>query len=540
MNVLLVSQCSKNALTETRRILDQFAERRGDRTWQTPITQAGLDTLYRLLRKTARKNTAVACHWIRSKNHTELLWIVGDARQFNERGATPTNTTRRNVLRAGDENDWHTLEAIRLLAQLAALLHDLGKASIAFQERLSGQRQERNRYRHEWVSLRLFQAFVGDSTDPDWLARLGDPEAWRESDWIAPERYLRDGLDAQADPPFPHLPSWAAAVGWLVLTHHRLPLIPVEDKGRQCWLGKRSGSFCQRWFDDPLALVAHNWNEVHVPASDHEIRPYWQLAGPLPILEPTWRAKAARVARKLLALHGRRDDDWCANPYVMHLARLSVMLADHHYSSLQKSSPLRVKGDGKTALYANTDSEGRLKQPLDEHLLGVAHEAGLIAHALPGFERYLPRLVQHRRLRKRSGQPRFAWQDKATDAATALRQRAAEQGAFIVNMASTGCGKTIANARMLYALADPQVGMRATYALGLRTLTLQTGRSFRDDLHLSDIELAIQVGGAASRALFEYYEQQAEAQGSASAQALTEEDGHVSYEGATADHPMLS
>ena len=68
MNILLVSQCDKRALTETRRILDQFAERRGDRTWQTPITQAGLDTLRRLLKKTARKNTAVACHWIRGLN----------------------------------------------------------------------------------------------------------------------------------------------------------------------------------------------------------------------------------------------------------------------------------------------------------------------------------------------------------------------------------------------------------------------------------------------------------------------------------------
>lgn len=96
MNVLLVSQCNKRALTETRRILDQFAESRGDRTWQTPITNEGLDTLRRLLRKTARKNTAVACHWIRGKDHSELLWVVGDASQFNVEGATPTNTTRRN------------------------------------------------------------------------------------------------------------------------------------------------------------------------------------------------------------------------------------------------------------------------------------------------------------------------------------------------------------------------------------------------------------------------------------------------------------
>jgi CRISPR-associated endonuclease/helicase Cas3 len=52
MNILLISQCDKRALTETRRILDQFAERRGDRIWQTPITRDGLD-------------------------HSELLWTDG-------------------------------------------------------------------------------------------------------------------------------------------------------------------------------------------------------------------------------------------------------------------------------------------------------------------------------------------------------------------------------------------------------------------------------------------------------------------------------
>lgn len=165
MNILLISQCDKRALVESRRILDQFAERRGERTWQTPITQAGLDTLRRLLKKTARRNTAVACHWIRGLDHSELLWIVGDTSRFNPQGAVPTNTTRRNVLRKDDENDWHTAEDIRLLAHMAALLHDLGKASVAFQRRLKATRLERNLYRHEWVSLRLFLAFVGQDDD---------------------------------------------------------------------------------------------------------------------------------------------------------------------------------------------------------------------------------------------------------------------------------------------------------------------------------------------------------------------------------------
>ena len=144
MNILLVSQCDKRALKETRRIIDQFAERRGDRTWQTAITKDGLDTLRRLLRKTARKNTAVACHWIRGVDHTELLWIVGNRSQFNAQGATPTNTTQHDILRSRDENDWRTGEDIHLLAQMAALLHDLGKASISFQQRLQGQRLEKN------------------------------------------------------------------------------------------------------------------------------------------------------------------------------------------------------------------------------------------------------------------------------------------------------------------------------------------------------------------------------------------------------------
>lgn len=551
MNILLISQCDKRALTETRRILDQFAERRGDRTWQTPITQDGLDTLRKLLRKTARKNTAVACHWIRSLDHSELVWIVGDARRFNAEGAVPTNTTVRNVLRTEDENDWHTAQDIRLLAQLAALLHDLGKASVAFQERLRGQRTERNLYRHEWVSLRLFLAFVGEDDDEAWLSRLANPDVLDEQSWIAAGRYQRDGWDATNRYPFRELSPLAAAIGWLVVTHHRLPMIPVEkSEGGQDWLGKRTRTWNPAWLNAPLSLVSHDWNEIDSKETQGQIEPYWNLDGPLPVLDPGWRMQAARAAKHLLELRQRREGSWLENPYVMHLARLSLMLADHHYSSLgldkedrpvpERASYLRPEAQ----LDANTtrNRSGRVvpNQTLTEHLLGVHATAGLIAHALPGFERHLPRLANHRGLRKRSSDARFAWQDKAADAAASLRERARDQGAFVVNMASTGCGKTLANARILYALADPQRGLRSTYALGLRTLTLQTGRSYRTDLHLGEDELAIRVGGAPSRALFEFYEQKAEALGSASTQALIEEDSHVFYEGNSADHPLLS
>jgi CRISPR-associated endonuclease/helicase Cas3 len=542
VNILLICQCDKRALVETRRILDQFAERRGDRTWQTPITQAGLDTLRRLLKKTARRNTAVACHWIRGLDHSELLWIVGDASRFNEQGAVPTNTTRRDVLRKHDENDWHTAEDIRLLAQMAALLHDLGKASAAFQARLRLNTRTRNLYRHEWVSLRLFLAFVGKDDDAGWLTRLAAADPQHDPHWLAPGRFMRDGLDRDTPPPFRHLPPLAAAIAWLVVSHHRLPTRPPDQSrsSSPVWLGQRTTDFSPTMLPNILDGITHEWNELTNATEPADIAPYWQFDLPLPVVLPKWRTQAAKVAQRLLALSSKTGKgDWLSNPYVMHLARLSLMLADHHYSSLSPEDGRRVKGDKDYRVFANTHTDGSLKQPLDEHLLGVARMSAGVVLGLPGFERHLPRLLRHRGMRKRSGNERFRWQDKAADATTSLRTQFDGKGVFIVNMASTGCGKTLANARIMNALADPELGLRCTFALGLRTLTRQTGDSYRRDLHLSEDELALHVGGSASRVLFEFHQARASDMGSESIQALIEEDSHLLYEGNTSQHPLL-
>lgn len=532
MNILLISQCDKRALTETRRILDQFGERRGERTWQTPITQAGLDTLRQLLRKTARKNTAVACHWIRGLDHSELLWTVGDASRFNSQGAVPTNTTTRNILRREDENDWHTGEDIYLLTALAALLHDLGKACRAFQMRLEGKLEERNQYRHEWVSLRLFEAFVGTDDDPTWLARLAAPTTKDDETWLG--RLQRDGLDAPVSRPFAkldHAPL-AQAIGWLVVTHHRLPTLPRNKDGDP-------GTFSFGFLNKTLAHIDAGWNERTDDTDAKTLPYYWQFPHGLPTTTDLWRKRATRLAQRLLTLRAKPDKgQWLSNPYVMHLSRLSLMLADHYYSSLSGKDPGRVEVPKGYPLHANTH-EGKVNQTLDEHLIGVAQHSSEVTHALPRFDEQLPRLARHKGLRKRSQDERFRWQDKAFDMAAAMRERSTHHGAFMVNMASTGCGKTLANARIMYALADAERGMRCAFAMGLRTLTLQTGRAFRDLLGLGDDDLAIRVGGSASRALFEHFERQAEATGSASRQALLDEDSYVTFEGNHEAHPLL-
>ena len=136
MIVTLISQCEKKAIKRSRQILDAFANRIGDNVWQTLITQEGLSSLKTQLRRTATKSTAVACHWIRSRTQTELLWIVGNRDKFNDEGFVPVNITTKKSLKDDSENDWKYLPAIQALTAIAALLHDLGKASMAFQRKL--------------------------------------------------------------------------------------------------------------------------------------------------------------------------------------------------------------------------------------------------------------------------------------------------------------------------------------------------------------------------------------------------------------------
>ena len=46
MMVLFVSQCEKKAHKRTRRVLDAFADRIGDNTWRTVITEEGLQAVH--------------------------------------------------------------------------------------------------------------------------------------------------------------------------------------------------------------------------------------------------------------------------------------------------------------------------------------------------------------------------------------------------------------------------------------------------------------------------------------------------------------
>ncbi len=498
MMVTFVSQCEKKALAKTRRVLDSFANRIGDRTWQTVITAEGLLAVRKLLRKTASKSTAVSCHQLKSRSRSELLWIIGNRRKFNTQGIVPVSRTGRDILHRSWEDDWHTLPLIKSLVALAGLFHDWGKASELFQAKLNPARDDTPKgdpLRHEWISGLFLSALVNGETDEQWLGRLAqgqmDPQV------------LMDAARVQSKRPLSELPDAAGLVGWLVLTHHRLP-VDREQVNDQLGL-------CVETPADLLKKITQQWgyeNRYEEAEFERHVQRCFDYPHGLPDASKIWMKEMRRYAIKMLALlpqlnSALADGSW---RLVLQHARLCLMLGDHFYSSLDFLDARRVKG-GELELYANTgivDGEPRLKQLLDEHLVGVAKQAVRNAHMLPLFEANEDELqfARDKKVLQRKSPAPFTWQDRIVGKIKVWRASQGKAintqqfGFFTVNMASTGKGKTFANAKIMRALSADSKSLRYILALGLRTLTLQTGDEYRQRIGLWQSS-AIQMPGPA-------------------------------------------
>ena len=498
MLVIFVSQCEKNAIKKTNRILDSFASRIGDRTWETIITSDGLLAVKKLLRKTASKNTAVSCHWIRGVHKTELLWIVGNRNKFNENGIVPIGTTKKDISHLDWENDWHFLDAIKAITAIAALLHDLGKASKAFQRMLNSTKKITDVIRHEWISFMLFYQFINinncKDSDTAWLDLL------ITSDIESLIKMLKKIVKVPADikeTHFNNLPNLAAMISWLVLSHHVLPAPQDPNSWRNSKLTN---------IQDLFLSINYEWGYKKYKDNEDYTDCYVFNKG-LPITRD-WAQQLQKWANKLKSNlstieQSFNDGSW---RIIINFCRLSLMLGDYNYSS----QPLTNHELVEKELYANSDhNSGKLKQTLENHLLGVEKVSLRVAHLLPNFEKSLPRAYDIKRLKISSSMNSpYYWQDKAVRSIDKWQgsldsrySNAEKTGFFGINLASTGCGKTHANAKIMKSLSVEKDSIRFVIALGLRTLTLQTGDVYKDKIGLDETEFAVLIGSKSIKEL---------------------------------------
>lgn len=514
MIVTIVSRCERAALARTRRIVDQFLPRIADATWMGDLSAEALEELRRRLADRATRRSAVRCYAARG-GMVHLLWAVGSRADLDDGGrAAAIGATARDMLRDGDESRETPLAGtLRQVVRLAALFHDLGKATALFQAVLSGKAATRTRQpvRHEVVSALLI-AILGKAAqdDPAFLAMLAaeDFAARLETAWAeVPDAVKGLAKPSAALPPFladPGPRPATAAILFCIFSHHRAPGWPKNDADP--WLAAHR---------DAQALA------TGFKAFQDQLRPKSELTDHLPWKNPTWCEMVRAAARRLLELlPSLSAQDKAALPRLAaQTGRLALQWGDHAVSREDSTTEHRLKDKErlKNAVFANTAAqesgrEARPACPLDSHLLRVAQAADDAFRTLMGGMRNptlwptiaeadlpLPLVAD-----PAPPPPAFSWQMASVERLRRLRGDGPDDlrraPFFAVMPARTGSGKTRAAPRVMAAVSG---GLRFTFAVGLRTLTLQTADAYRNQIGFTAAQMAAHVGDRLAARLYD-------------------------------------
>jgi CRISPR-associated endonuclease/helicase Cas3 len=297
--------------------------------------------------------------------------------------------------------------------------------------------------------------------------------------------------------PFSKLPPIAQMLVWLIVSHHRLPNFKGIDSA------KYSEEYRPQ-LNDILMTINAEWGYQN-QLDEKRLNACFDFPNGLLHKAVEWQKCLKKWASRLLEKQVLMQETLANGAWrvVLHHARLSLMLGDHFYSSCDKDAKWKTEIN----LYANTsrDTKKNLvpKQKLDEHLVRVCDYGLNISQYLSRFCNDMESAHDVIKLKQKSPTG-YEWQDKAVSAIYKLRSihnDVSKNGWFIVNMASTGCGKTIANAKIMRALSTDADSLRFILALGLRTLTLQTGDEYRNNIGLANDELAVLIGSSVVMAL---------------------------------------
>ncbi|ADE14356.1 CRISPR-associated helicase Cas3 family [Nitrosococcus halophilus Nc 4] len=546
MIVLFVSECEKAAWKRSRRILSRYAVQIGRRTWLARISAEGLRNIRRELTQAASRHTSVACHRVKGRYQTELAWVVGSRRHFSRNGEFAFSHSATPLPSVNEE----TAPAVRLLNHLcilAGLFHDLGKHASCFQHKLRDKNSNQSDpVRHERISLLLLLRLITLITRPaaennpppatsapkkrrrrvagannslpkpplglaslkdeHWLAALADTKKiyealhriWKET----PDDHWRELIPIEGSTLRPEwsstednrgLAPLLSVLCFLVISHHKLP------DGHEDDFAPLEETYLNRSQDLPNGLRL---------ATDY--RPAWSQS-------PKWVneiVKHARRAHYLLQEHPIPTQDrtlWYSA--ARYMARGALVLADHSISSKAKIEfPVNTQSTQAQVCFANS-WQGQLRQTLAAHLEQVGKLSGKAFN-------HLHQLQHNRKASAIETSPpsltapiteeAFIWQEKAERKVLKAQRQEDDtnEGFFALVMAETGSGKTRGNVRIL-AAANHHQNYRLTVALGLRTLTLQTGDEYRGDLGFGKTpdamgeQCAVMVGGALTIALHE-------------------------------------
>lgn len=507
--IIAVCRSSKRSRVRVASVLDRYFWRIADRTWRGRASNACLDRVARELRAEAKRNTAVVIHEIRSARESRAPIVrIGSRTAFSEEGVVPVvvRAATAGIRHARSESEQSRLAIVRV----AILFHDLGKATVLFQDKLrralrKGAKAEADAVRHELFSAVVWDELVGSSGDAELIRRLGNvmPDEIDSACEKAvarlrrfhnqPNEAMKFAFVEREDQVAAREGTLGYAIGMLILTHHKLP----DANATHLRLDARAHVNRTSPFENDALKIAKG-------------TPFWRC--------DAWLIRLRRASEHLRPGSG--------TPGLDIALRASLMFADHLGSALSESRT--DPGAGKKEHLANT-RDGKPADSLSLHIERVWQRAQGCFDMLHRHRERYPALSEDQvPIRIRHPEPTpdpFAWQTIAANATRALCE-AQEGGFFACLMAGTGTGKTRGAPTVLAAAAFADRRLERRYlrmmlALGLRSLATQSSDEYIRDLGFDGDDVAVLVGQPPVR--FEDQDEQEESRtGSESLLALPE------------------
>lgn len=488
MHVIFVSNCEKKALPKTRRVLDRYATRIGALTWKTPITNEGLDEVHAALKRVATRQTSVACYRNKAMGDMDLIWVVGNRRAYDTYGAYASGTTEKKRPLAG------YLYVASKLSTLSGYTHDVGKATVRFQKKLTDKEMtSKDKVRHEWISAWILRRMIEQKQSfsvknlmdawTDWKSGSGYDECVsRDNRW----KPINDSIQSMDD-----------ALVFGVATHHRLfesKIVDKATKDNQC-VHLRIDNHVDLNIVDP---ISYHLNESHMT----DLKQWEKVMTKCQELRQ--ELEKAPSATQYKDKGEQAQSYWRA---IALISRAALVMADHEISSRTygQSSPQK----SKPILWANTrwdeGSDQRvLNQPLIWHLEQVGELAGKCVEMFNGDGLPVVSNVSIDAIKKpvegEDLKAKYGWQDEVYNS---IGEMNIDGPTLVFNIANLGTGKTKANVKILAALKKNDEGLRITAGFNLRSLTLQTSDAYVGNVGFDKSEVACVIGSTVSRKLYE-------------------------------------
>lgn len=507
---LIINDSEKTTLKKSQRILAKYLVQIGPTTYIASLSLEAQEALQSELKAIRSRYLAVVCYVLQKNVMQEIAWHVGSTKNFDAELGIYAHRRRTVKPELPYVAGTWLAQLLAKVLKLSALVHDIGKMSDAFQDKLwrsVGRSQSAKRgefIRHEALSYYVLRK-LGSLSDYQRLTELDgdglqalvacssadglkkDFERFLTQDFATMEAAL---VAAKSTVGLHHLVG--VLVAYLALTHHRLPGAKRHPKPYTYQASKSPNEH----FND-------NLSDIYAQSLSFSKGNQYNTAAPQS-LAPSYRAAVTDLIEHLKAAPADVDTAALVR-LAMKFGRPLLVLGDHLGSSLKSDKGIQ-HSDG--ILIANTekskvgtvagDSYATHISSVTQH---VRKQSQLALRMLAGDIAELPKLslsAQRSIAAKRSSSGKFKWQ---SDAFTHLKEKTAAMPTLCLVTAETGSGKTIASAQIAQALNS----QRFTYLLGMRSLTLQTGDSYQKDLGLGPADLAVVIGDRIAKKSFEAF-----------------------------------